>query len=68
MSGVIYDGHAFSELFDDQMTRSELVTMFLAVLELVKLNRISAEQEDPYGEITLRSRGARRNREGHAAV
>ena len=52
-------GFAFSELFDASMTRSELVTMFLALLELVKLNRVRAEQEDPYGEILLRSRRAR---------
>ena len=44
---------AFSELFDDSLTRSELVTMFLALLELVKLSRVRAEQKDAYGEIML---------------
>lgn len=44
---------AFSELFDDSMTRSELITMFLALLELVKLSRVKAAQEDAYGEILL---------------
>ena len=44
---------AFSELFDESMTRSELITMFLALLELVKLSRVKAEQHDAYGEITL---------------
>ena len=44
---------AFSELFDETMTRSELITMFLALLELVKLSRVKAEQADAYGEITL---------------
>ena len=44
---------AFSELFDESMTRSELITMFLALLELVKLSRVRAEQRDAYGEITL---------------
>ena len=43
----------FSELFDESMTRSELITMFLALLELVKLNRVKVSQEDAYREIML---------------
>jgi len=43
----------FSELFDDKMTRSELVTMFMALLELIKLNRVKAEQKAAYEDITL---------------
>ena len=44
---------AFSELFDENMTRSELITMFLALLEMVRLNRLKAGQETAYGEIIL---------------
>ena len=43
----------FSELFDDKMTRSELITMFMALLELIKLNRVKAEQKAAYEDITL---------------
>lgn len=43
----------FSELFDGEMTRSEVITMFLALLEMSKLGRIRIEQEDAYGEIYL---------------
>ena len=43
----------FSEMFDDKMTRSELITMFMALLELIKLNRVKAEQKAAYEDITL---------------
>ena len=46
----------FSELFDEKMTRPELITMFLALLELIKLNRVSAEQKAAYQEILLAQR------------
>lgn len=44
---------AFSELFDASMTRAELIVMFLALLEMVRLSRVKAAQEDAYGEILL---------------
>ena len=44
---------AFSELFDESMTRSELIVMFMALLELVKLNRLDISQDRPFEEITL---------------
>lgn len=47
---------AFSELFDDDMTRSELITMFLALLEMVKLSRLAVSQKGAYGEIFLEER------------
>ena len=43
----------FTELFDDNMSRSEVITMFMAVLEMVKLNRLHVEQESAYEEIYL---------------
>ena len=44
---------AFSQLFDDEFTRQEIVTMFLALLELIKLNRVHVQQENAYDEIYL---------------
>ncbi|MGI6172641.1 MAG: segregation and condensation protein A [Christensenellales bacterium] len=44
---------AFSALFDDVQSRDEVVTMFLALLELLRLNRIQASQEGVYAEIWL---------------
>ena len=44
---------AFSELFEADMSRVELVTMFMALLEMVKLNRVHVEQSCAYAEIYL---------------
>ena len=44
---------AFSELFDDASSRSRLVGMFLAVLELVRRGRLAARQERLFDEIWL---------------
>ena len=44
---------SFYELFNDFTNRSELVTTFQAMLELLKLQVISAEQDDTFGDITL---------------
>ena len=43
----------FMELFDENLTREELITMFLAVLEMTRLNRLHVEQVGAYGEIFL---------------
>ncbi len=48
---------AFSAVFTPPHTRSRLVGLFLAVLELIKGGQMMAEQPQPYGEIWLR-RGA----------
>ena len=45
----------FLELFDEDMTRSEMITMFLALLEMARLERVHIEQERAYGEIWLSS-------------
>lgn len=42
----------FAELFESPNKR-EVVTVFLALLELVKENKIQAEQEESYGDIVL---------------
>ena len=43
----------FSQLFDEDCTRQEVVTMFLALLELIKLNRLRVTQDAAYEEILL---------------
>ena len=43
----------FSELFGEDFTRQEVVTMFLALLELIKLNRLHVSQSAAYEEIML---------------
>ncbi len=43
----------FSELFGEDFTKQEVVTMFLALLELIKLNRLHVKQDAAYEEITL---------------
>ena len=43
----------FMELFEENMTREEVITMFLAVLELTRLNRLRVEQAGAYDEIYL---------------
>ncbi|MFO0422043.1 MAG: segregation and condensation protein A [Planctomycetia bacterium] len=44
---------AFSELFEDDMPRTRLVGIFLAVLELVRRGRLSTRQEQLFDEIWL---------------
>ena len=43
----------FEEAFSEAPTREEVVTYFLAVLELLKLGRMHLEQTEVYGEIHL---------------
>jgi segregation and condensation protein A len=40
-------------LFRDMRSRQEIVCTFLAVLELMKLNRLAARQADHFGEIVI---------------
>ncbi len=44
---------SFSELFYDSGTREEIVTLFLALLELLKLNRVHVLQDNIYDEIWI---------------
>ncbi len=47
-------GHTkFSELFDDYPTVNEVTTTFQALLELMKMQYLTAKQEEIFGEITL---------------
>ena len=43
----------FSELFGEDFTRQEVVTMFLALLELIKLNRLRVTQDAAFDDILL---------------
>ena len=43
----------FLELFEEDFHKEEVVTMFLAVLELTRLNRLKIDQKSAYGEIYL---------------
>ena len=46
---------AFHELFEENPHRNEIVTMFTALLELLRLNRLSVYQEAAYGEIAIKA-------------
>ncbi|MBQ3494397.1 MAG: segregation/condensation protein A [Clostridia bacterium] len=43
----------FSELFEEDQTKSELVNIFLALLELLKLQFVKAQQSEIFGEIDI---------------
>lgn len=43
----------FVELFEENYSREEVITMFLAVLEMARLSRVHVEQSGAYGEIYL---------------
>ena len=43
----------WSSLIEPDYTRSDIVTTFLAVLELLKYGRLRVEQEELFGEIML---------------
>ena len=43
----------FTELFEPDYDKSDIVTTFLAVLELLKYGRLRATQEQVFGEITI---------------
>ncbi len=43
----------FSELFSNSISRDEVITTFLAVLEMLKLQEICVKQTDNFGEIEI---------------
>lgn len=45
----------FEELFDDSVSRVEVVVTFLALLELLKMRRIKVKQKRTYGPIEITS-------------
>ena len=44
---------SFFELFSEYATANEIITTFQAVLELLKLQYMTVEQSDTYGDITI---------------
>lgn len=48
---------SFEEAFDLDSSRSEIISMFLAILELAKISYIKIDQEDNYGQIYIRKVG-----------
>lgn len=53
---------SFRKIFDDVTTKISLITCFLAVLELLRLRRISAYQDGIFGDIILTLPGKVGNR------
>ena len=43
----------FTELFEEDNTRSEMLNIFLALLELLKLQFVKAKQTELFGEIDI---------------
>ncbi len=48
------DNVRFSELFEDAMSRSEVVCTFLALLELIRLKQLACAQSEAFAEIEIR--------------
>ena len=44
----------FFSLFDGTYSKLEVITVFLAILELLKFQKIEVVQTDKYGDITIR--------------
>ena len=43
----------FENLFSDQPSKEEVVTLFMAVLEMLKLGKVHVRQKDMFQRITL---------------
>ena len=43
----------FSKLFRDEDSRPEMIATFLAILEMIKLSKISADYDDESGEFII---------------
>lgn len=43
----------FTDMLSDQVTRNEIVSYFMAMLELLKLGRLHAQQEQAYDDILI---------------
>ena len=58
----------FEELFSDTPSRDEVVTLFLALLELLRLGRAAVKQEGIFGEMTLEAREPDGDTEGDMQI
>ena len=43
----------FSDFFEEDYTRSEMINLFLAVLELLKMQEIRVKQQSTYEDIDI---------------
>jgi len=50
------DSCGFEDLFDDDRSRGELITTFLAVLEMIRLKLVRVFQPDNFGPIRVHRR------------
>ncbi|MGH2570331.1 MAG: segregation/condensation protein A, partial [bacterium] len=50
------EGVTFFELFERLLSRSFVITTFLALLEMMRNNEVAAHQVDRFGEIWIRPR------------
>ncbi len=67
MQGIRKHGRLrFEDVFSDAPTREEVVTLFLALLELMRLGRVHAEQDRICGDIVLMAGEGRKTEEGDA--
>lgn len=55
----------FGDLFSEEPSREEVVTLFLAVLELIRLGKVYIEQSGVYGDIVMTER---RDAEAHGEL
>ncbi len=51
---LLRDTATFDELFEDDYSKSEIITTFQALLELLKLQFVKAEQKEVFGEILIK--------------
>jgi len=50
---AVEDGLTIFSLIDEQSTKSEVINVFLALLELLKMNEIRVVQENKFADITI---------------
>lgn len=51
---LVHETCKFDDLFDADYSKSEIITTFQALLELLKLQFVKAQQEEIFGEILIR--------------
>ncbi len=51
----------FTELFEENPAREEIISVFVALLELIKLERVTVVQSEIYGELFLYGKKAKKN-------
>ena len=56
----------FESLFVDFPTRDEIVTLFMAILEMLRMGKLHLEQTETFGEIILSERKTEDGSEGTA--